>query len=94
MSVYHWYPALGWFTFFVTFVVGIILYANFKKFYNIFYLISVALYVFTAGFMIDVFDFSKLGILLTLSASALIFMLLGYYLSTVFGSESSENRKR
>jgi len=78
-----WLPILGWGIFWITFVVAIILFAIYKKMYIIFYLISVSLYIFTAGFMIDAFDFGKLGILTTLLFSALVFIGLGFYLSKV-----------
>jgi hypothetical protein len=48
---------------------------------------SVALYIFTASFMIDVFHLGKLAILATLVFSAVIFMVLGYYLSQVLYPE-------
>jgi len=79
----YWYPFLGWGVFWISFVVAIILFSIYKKLYIIFYLVSVSLYIFTAGFMVDVFEFGKLGILTTLVASALIFMVLGFYLSKV-----------
>ena len=46
-------------------------------------MISMALYIFTAGFVIDVFNLKKLGILTILVLSAAVFMILGYYLSKV-----------
>ena len=67
-----WYPILGWGVFWVSFVVSIILFAIYKKIYPVFYLIAVALYIFTAGFMIDVFEFERFGILATLVFSAII----------------------
>ena len=78
-----WLPILGWGIFWITFVVAIILFAIYKKMYIIFYLISVSLYIFTAGFMIDAFELGKLGILATLLFSALVFMGLGFYRSKV-----------
>ena len=61
--------------------------------YPVFYLMSVALYIFTAGFMVDVFDFSKLGILITLVFSAVLFMILGYYLSQVMHLPETHSHK-
>ena len=81
----YWYPFLGWGVFWISFVVAIILFSIYKKLYIIFYLVSVSLYIFTAGFMVDVFEFGKLGTLTTLVVSALIFMVLGFYLSKVLG---------
>ena len=78
-----WYPILGWGVFWISFIVAIVLFSVYKKLSVIFYLVSVALYVFTAGFFMDVFDIGKFGILATLVFSAVVFMLLGFYLSKV-----------
>lgn len=87
------YPLLGWGVFWISVVVGVILFLKFKKIYPIIYLISVALYIFTAGFTIDVFNFGKLGILTTLIISAIIFMILGYYFSKVLSPLVSKPRR-
>jgi len=79
----YWYPILGWGVFWIGLIVSIILFSIYKKLYPVFYLISVALYIFTIGFAIDVFKFQELGILITLVSSAIIFMALGFYLSKV-----------
>ncbi len=85
------YPLLGWGIFWIALIIGIILFIKFRMIYPIIYLISVSLYIFTAGFTIDVFKFEKLGILSTLIISAIIFMVLGYYFSRVIALEA---RKR
>lgn len=79
-----WYPILGWGTFWVALILGIILFVKSKKFYPVIYLISISLYVFTSGFMIDEFQFERLGIMTTLIISAILFMILGYYFSRIF----------
>jgi CDP-diglyceride synthetase len=79
-----WYPFLGYGIFWIGLVVSIILYAMKRKFYPIMYLISVSLYIFTVAFIIDVFELSKNGILLTLAFSALVMIGLGIYLSKKF----------
>ena len=79
----YWYPFLGWGVFWVGLIIAIILFAMYKKIYPVFYMISMALYIFTAGFVIDVFNLKKLGILTILVLSAAVFMILGYYLSKV-----------
>tara|TARA_Y100000310_G_C20431739_1_gene691813 strand:- start:366 stop:635 length:270 start_codon:yes stop_codon:yes gene_type:complete len=84
---YGFYPFVGWATFWVAFIAGIILFIKYRKLYNIFYLVSIALYIFTTSFMIDVFEFGKFGILTTLIISAILFMLLGFYLSKVLHDE-------
>jgi len=79
-----WYPILGYGIFWIALVVAIIMYAMKRKWHPIMYLISVALYIFTVGFVIDVFQFSKNGILLILAFSALVMIGLGLYLSKKF----------
>lgn len=79
-----WYPFLGYGTFWIGLVVAIILYAMKRKWHPIMYLVSVCLYIFTVGFVIDVFDLSKNWILLILAFSALIMIGLGFYLSKKF----------
>jgi|TARA_Y100000034_G_scaffold39178_1_gene48308 hypothetical protein len=79
-----WYPFLGYGIFWIGLVISIILYAMKRKWYPIMYLISVSLYIFTVGFIIDVFELSKNGILLTLAFSTLVMIGLGVYLSKKF----------
>ncbi|TAL51520.1 MAG: hypothetical protein EPN86_06500 [Nanoarchaeota archaeon] len=76
-----WYPVLGWGVFWIALVVAIVLYAMKRKWYPMMYLISVALYIFTVGFVIDVFSLNKNAILLLLAISAAIMIFLGYYIS-------------
>lgn len=78
-----WYPILGWGVFWIGFIVSIILLSINKKFYPLFYVISACLYIFTAGFIIDVFNFGRGGILTVLIFSAALFMILGFYFSKV-----------
>ena len=51
------------------------------------YLISVALYIFTIGFVIDAFDIGKNGVLILLAFSAVVFILLGIYFGSKFNKE-------
>ncbi len=76
-----WYPYMGHGIFWIGLVVAIILYAMKRKWHPIMYLISVSLYIFTVGFVIDVFDLSKNGILLSLAFSAVVMIGVGFYLS-------------
>ncbi len=76
-----WYPFLGYAVFWIGLIVAIILYAMKRKWYPLMYLISIALYIFTIAFVIDVFDLSRNWILLLLALSAVIMILLGLYLS-------------
>ena len=82
------YHILGWAVFWISLILAVVLFAKYKKLHPVFYLISVALYIFTAGYMIEIFAFKQFGVLITLVISAIIFMLLGYYLSRVLSSES------
>jgi len=77
-----WYPALGWGIFWIGLIASIILFATKKKWYPIMYLVSISLYIFTIGFIVDVFDMGKNGILIILAISAAIMILIGWYLST------------
>jgi len=84
---YGFAGVLGWALFWIVLIAAVVIFIKYKKMYPVFYLISIALYIFTMGFMIDVFEFGKLGILLTLAFSAVLFMVLGFYLSKVFHLE-------
>ena len=86
----YWYPILGWAVFWVGIVISIILLAINKKLYPVLYVVSVALYIFTAGYIIDFFELGKLGILSVLIFSALIFMVLGFYLSKVLKEQEQK----
>lgn len=79
-----WYPILGYGVFWLGLITAIILYAIKRKWNPIMYLVSVCLYIFTVGFVIDVFHFSKNKILLILAFSAIVMIGLGFYLSKKF----------
>ncbi len=79
-----WYPFLGHTVFWIGLITSIILYAVKKKWHPIMYLVSVSLYIFTIGFVMDVFDLSKNWILLLLAFSAGVMIGLGLYLSKKF----------
>jgi membrane protein implicated in regulation of membrane protease activity len=74
-----WLGPFGWGIFFIGLVAAIILFAIKRKFFPVMYLVSVATYIFTVGFVIDAFNFNKNMILLTLALSAVIFIGLGVY---------------
>ena len=80
-----WYGILGWGIFWISFIVAVVLFASYKKLHPVMYMVSISLYIFSAGFLIDVFNLPKIGILMTLVFSACLFMVLGYYFSKVFG---------
>lgn len=80
----NWYPFLGYSVFWLALITAIVLYVAKRKWYPLLYLISVSLYVFTVGFVIDVFDLSKNGILFLLALSAALMIGAGMYLSKRF----------
>ena len=85
MGVYSmWLAPFGWGIFFIGLVVAIILFAIKKRFYPVMYLISIATYIFTVGFVIDAFSFNKNMILVTLAVSSLLFILAGVYIGIKF----------
>jgi len=81
--VYGFIGILGGAIFWISLIMSIILFIKYKKIHPVFYLISIALYIYTAGYAIDIFELKEGGILSILAISAVIFMLLGYYLSKV-----------
>ncbi len=91
MGYGEWYPLLGWSVFTIALIIGVIIFIRVRKFYPIFYLISISLYIFTTGFYIDVYNLSKGGILMVLVVSAGLFMLLGWYFSKIFNSDEVRN---
>jgi uncharacterized membrane protein YvlD (DUF360 family) len=76
-----YYQALGYLVFWAALIASIILYVVKRKAYPIAYLISVSLYVFTVGYVIDVFDFSKNGVMLILAFSALLMIFMGWFIT-------------
>ena len=82
-----WLGPFGWGIFFIGLVVAIILFAIKRKFYPVMYLVSIATYIFTIGFTIDVFDLGKGGVLLVLAFSTVVFIGLGLYFASKFSKE-------
>ena len=76
-----WFNILGDVIFLIGLVVAILLFAMKKKWFMIMYLISICVYIFTIGFVIDVFDLSKDQILLILAFSSGVMITAGIYLS-------------
>lgn len=94
MGYAYWLAPFGWGMFFVGLIISIIIFAIKRKFYPVMYLVSVATYIFTVGFAIDIFELSKEGILLTLAFSALVFILLGFYFSYKFNRKKQDFAER
>lgn len=84
------YIILGWFIFWISLILAIVLFSVYKKLFTVFYLVSIAMYIYSAGYMIDIYSFSKLGILITMVVSAILFMVLGYYLSNSISSSRNK----
>ena len=94
MTYSLWLAPFGWGIFFIGLVVAVIIFATKKKFYPVMYLVSVATYIFTIGFIIDAFDIGKNGVLMLLAISAVVFIALGYYFSTKINKEKEEFMQR
>lgn len=76
-----WYPFLGYGIFWIGLVLAVVLFAMMRKFYPVFYLASIAVYIFTLGFVIDVFSLGKESILFLLACSTLLMIGIGMFLS-------------
>lgn len=76
-----WYGPFGISIFWVALIAAIIIYATKRKWYPIAFLISASIYVFTVGYVIDIFDLSRELILLSLAVSAALMIGAGFYLT-------------
>ncbi|MBI2574506.1 hypothetical protein HYV82_01330 [Candidatus Woesearchaeota archaeon] len=74
------FQIVGFLVFWVALIAAIILYANFRKFSHIMYVISVSIYVFTVSYVVDVFSVGKNGIIMLLAFSSILMLGLGFYL--------------
>ena len=90
MSYAYWLGPFGWGIFFIGLVVAVILFAVKRKFYPIMYLVSISIYIFLVGFIIDAFKFGKNGVLVMLALSAILFIGLGMYFGHKFKNEKEE----
>ncbi|MGM5483915.1 MAG: hypothetical protein ACQER9_03300 [Nanobdellota archaeon] len=79
-----WYPTLGYIIFSIALLAMIIIYLNTRKWYPIAYIISITTYIFTLGFIIDVYQLSKNWIILLLLFTALLMVIIGKYISRKF----------
>lgn len=85
-----WLAPFGWGIFIVGLIVAIVLYSIKGKFYPVMYLISISLYVFTMGFIIDAFDLGKSLTLLLLALTAVLFIVLGMFFSRKFEGRKND----
>lgn len=86
----EWLGVFGWGIFFMGLVTAIILFAVKRKFYPVMYLVSIATYIFTIGFVIDAFDLSRDITLILLAFSTIIFIVLGIYFAKKFEARKSK----
>ena len=87
------YSVFGISIFWMSLIASIILYAVKRKWHPIMYLIAISFYIFSVGFVIDVFDLKKNGILITLAISSIIMIGIGYYLSTkIIDNKKMDNK--
>ena len=77
----YWLAPFGWGIFFIGLIAAIVLYSVYKRLSPVMYLISIATYIFTVGFVIDMFDFGKNGVVVILAVSAAFFIFLGWHFS-------------
>lgn len=76
-----WLAPYGWGIFFIGLVAAVILFAIKRKFAPVMYLVSIATYIFTIGFVIAVFEIGKNGVLVLLAVSSALFIVIGFYFS-------------
>jgi uncharacterized protein YebE (UPF0316 family) len=65
----------------IALIASVVLYSLKRRWYQVMYLVSLALYIFTVVFVIDVFDISKNWILFLLAFSTCVMVGVGFYLS-------------
>ena len=71
------------FSLIITIIMLIIFYVKSKKFYPLFYILSIFTYINFVAYVIDAFDFGKVGVFLMLLISAVVLSLLGVYFSKI-----------
>ncbi|MFP4401755.1 MAG: hypothetical protein ACLFPL_00845 [Candidatus Nanoarchaeia archaeon] len=71
--------ALGFFVYFVALIVAIIFYVLYRKYSLVVYVASISTLIFSIFYTIDVYNFNRDLILLTLVFSTVAFFVLGRY---------------
>jgi len=95
ISIYSpWLGAYGWSIFIFGLIAAIILFSIKKRFYPVMYLVSIATYIFTIGFVIEAFNLGKEWVLGLLALSAVVFISLGVYFSRKHESASKTVKSR
>lgn len=74
-----WSIAIGFFVYFIAIILAIIFYVLYRKFSLVVYTASISTLIFSIFYAIDVFDFSRNLIMLTLIISTVAFFALGKY---------------
>ena len=100
METADWSIAIGVLVYTLALVVAVLYYATFRKLSLVLYVASVSTLIFSICYMIDVFDFSRHLIMITLTLSTVIFFALGKYFKGItytskshLGLEQAEDKK-
>ncbi|MCH8519590.1 MAG: hypothetical protein LAT82_02445 [Nanoarchaeota archaeon] len=79
----EWSIAVGFLVYFIAIIFAIVFYVIYRKFSLILYTASISTLIFSIFYAIDVFDFSRNLIMLTLVISTIAFFALGKYFQGV-----------
>lgn len=83
MASADWSIAVGFLVYFIALIVAIIYYVSFRKFSLVLYVASISTFIFSIFYAMDVFEFNRHMILLTLVISTVVFYGLGKYFKNV-----------
>lgn len=78
-----WSIAIGFLVYFIALIIAVIYYVSYRKFSLVLYVASISTLIFSIFYAIDVFDFSRHLIMLTLVISTAVFFMLGKYFKNV-----------
>lgn len=78
-----WSIGVGIFIYFIATIVAIVWFVLYRKLSIILYTASITTLIFSIFYMIDVFDFNRHLVLLTLVLSTIIFFILGKYFKNI-----------
>ena len=78
-----WSIGVGILVYFITVIVAIIWFVLYRKLSIVIYSASIATLIFSIFYMIDVFDFNRHLVLLTLALSTIVFFILGKYFKNI-----------
>ena len=83
MAQADWSIAIGFLVYFIALIIAVIYYVSYRKFSLVLYVASISTLIFSIFYAIDVFDFSRHLILLTLVISTAVFFGLGKYFKNI-----------